>query len=209
MQEATRLVVLRHGQTAWNAEQRIQGQLDVPLNALGEWQAQRLADGLADEDFSAMYSSDLSRTQQTAAPLAQRCGLQVGLDAGLRERGFGSFEGQTYQEIETRWPEHVQRWRQRDVHYRPGGGEDLLGFNARCIDTVLKLAVAHAGQSIVIVTHGGVLDCLYRAALSLALTAPRAWQIDNAVINRLLWTPQGLSLVGWNDTSHFEVQAGP
>jgi 2,3-bisphosphoglycerate-dependent phosphoglycerate mutase len=209
MQEPTRLVLLRHGQTAWNAEQRIQGQLDVPLNALGEWQAQRLADNLAHEDIDAMYSSDLSRAQQTAAPLAQRCGLAVGLDAGLRERGFGSFEGQTYQEIETRWPEHVQRWRQRDVHYQPGGGEDLLGFNERCITTVLKLAAAHAGQCIVIVSHGGVLDCVYRAALGLALTAPRSWQIDNAVINRLLWTPQGLSLVGWNDSSHLEVPAGP
>jgi 2,3-bisphosphoglycerate-dependent phosphoglycerate mutase len=209
MQEATRMVLLRHGQTAWNAEQRIQGQLDVPLNALGEWQAQRLADGLAHEDINAMYSSDLVRTQQTAAPLALRCGLSVGLDAGLRERGFGSFEGQTYQQIEARSPEHVQRWRQRDVHYQPGGGEDLLGFNERCLNTVLKLAAAHAGQSIVIVTHGGVLDCVYRAALGLALTAPRSWQIDNAVINRFLWTPQGLSLVGWNDSAHLDGASGP
>jgi 2,3-bisphosphoglycerate-dependent phosphoglycerate mutase len=207
MQEATRLVILRHGQTAWNAEQRIQGQLDVPLNSLGEWQALRVAEGLAHEEFDALHSSDLLRTQQTVAPLALRCGLPVVLDTGLRERGFGSFEGQTYAEIEARWPEHVQRWRQRDVHYQPGGGEDLLSFNERCVSTVLKLAAAHVGQSIVIVTHGGVLDCIYRAAVGLALTAPRSWQIDNAVINRLLWTPQGLSLVGWNDSTHLDEPA--
>jgi 2,3-bisphosphoglycerate-dependent phosphoglycerate mutase len=208
MLDPTRVFLLRHGQTAWNAEQRIQGQLDVPLNANGLWQAQRLAQALQGEDISAIYSSDLQRTRQTAAPLALKCGLEVGLDAGLRERGFGSFEGCTYQEIEQRFPAHVLLWRQRDVHYQPGGGEALLGFNARSVATVLKLAAAHPGQSIAVFTHGGVLDCLYRAAVHAELTAPRSWQIDNAVINRLLWTPQGLSLVGWNDGAHLEVLAG-
>jgi 2,3-bisphosphoglycerate-dependent phosphoglycerate mutase len=206
MQESTRLVLLRHGQTAWNAEQRIQGQLDVPLDATGEWQAQRVAKGLAHEDFAAMYSSDLLRTQQTAAPLTLINGLKVGLDTGLRERGFGSFEGQTYQDIDMRWPEHARRWRERDVHYQPGGGEDLLSFNERSVSTVLKLAAAHVGQTIAVFTHGGVLDCVYRHALGLALTAPRSWQINNAVIHRMLWTPQGLTLVGWNDSAHLEGQ---
>jgi 2,3-bisphosphoglycerate-dependent phosphoglycerate mutase len=209
MQEPTRLFLLRHGQTAWNAEQRIQGQLDVPLNAVGQWQAQRLADSLAGEDISVIYSSDLQRTRQTAAPLALACGLGVGLDAGLRERGFGSFEGRTYKEIDEACPEHAARWRQRDLHYQPGGGEALQGFNERSVSTVLKLAAAHAGQTIALVTHGGVLDCIYRAALRIELHAPRSWQIDNAVVNRLLWTPQGLSLVGWSDASHLEVMAGP
>jgi 2,3-bisphosphoglycerate-dependent phosphoglycerate mutase len=209
MQEPTRVFLLRHGQTAWNAEQRIQGQLDVPLNAVGQWQAQRLADTLADEDISVIYSSDLQRTRQTAAPLALARGLEVGLDAGLRERGFGSFEGRTYKEIDESWPEHAALWRQRDLHYQPGGGETLHSFNERSVSTVLKLAAVHPGQSIAIVAHGGVLDCVYRAAVRVELKAPRSWQIENAVINRLLWTPQGLSLVGWADASHLEVMAGP
>jgi 2,3-bisphosphoglycerate-dependent phosphoglycerate mutase len=209
MLEPTRLFLLRHGQTAWNAEQRIQGQLDVPLNANGQWQAQRVADALHSENIVAIYSSDLMRPQQTIAPLAQRLGLQVVLDAGLRERAFGSFEGRTYQEIDQRWPQHAALWRARDLHYRPGGGEDLLSFNTRSVNTVLKLAAAHAGQTITIVSHGGVLDCIYRAALHIELSAARSWTVDNAVINRLLWTPQGLSLVGWNDGTHLEVRAGP
>jgi 2,3-bisphosphoglycerate-dependent phosphoglycerate mutase len=207
--EPTRLFLLRHGQTAWNAEQRIQGQLDVPLNAVGQWQAQRLADTLAEESISAIYSSDLQRTRQTAAPLARALGLEVGLCAGLRERGFGSFEGRTYQEIDAAWPEHAALWRQRDLHYQPGGGEALISFNERSVSTVLGLAAAHPGQTVAIVSHGGVLDCLYRAAVRIDLQAHRTWQIDNAVINRLLWTPQGLSLIGWSDASHLEVVAGP
>jgi 2,3-bisphosphoglycerate-dependent phosphoglycerate mutase len=209
MEEVTRVVLLRHGQTAWNAEQRIQGQLDVPLNANGQWQAHRLADALQGEEVTAIYSSDLTRTRQTAAPLALHKGLEPRLDAGLRERAFGSFEGRTYQEIDQRWPEHAALWRARDLHYRPGGGEDLHSFNERSISTVQKLAAAHAGQSIAIFAHGGVLDCVYRAALHIELTAPRSWTIDNAVINRLLWTPEGLSLVGWNDGAHLDVLAGP
>jgi 2,3-bisphosphoglycerate-dependent phosphoglycerate mutase len=210
--EPTRLLLLRHGQTAWNAEQRIQGQLDVPLNALGQWQAQRLADALvntlADENISVIYSSDLQRTRQTATPLALALGLEVGLHAGLRERGFGSFEGRTYKEIDAAWPEHAALWRQRDLHYQPGGGEALVSFNARSVNAVTSLAAAHPGQTIAIVSHGGVLDCLYRAAVRIDLQAPRTWQIDNAVINRLLWTPQGFSLVGWCDAGHLDVLAG-
>jgi 2,3-bisphosphoglycerate-dependent phosphoglycerate mutase len=209
MHEPTYIFLLRHGQTAWNAEQRIQGQLDVPLNANGLWQAQRLADALHSESITAIYSSDLMRPRQTIAPLAQRLGLDVALDASLRERAFGSFEGRTYQEIDQRWPEHAVQWRGRDPHYRPGGGEDLLTFNERCVSTVLRLAAAHAGQTITIVAHGGVLDCVYRAALRIDLSAPRSWTIDNAVINRLLWTPEGLSVVGWNDGAHLEVLASP
>ena len=93
MQESSQLVVLRHGQTAWNAEQRIQGQRDVPLDAAGECQAQRLARALAGVGISALYSSDLQRAQQTAAPLAALIALEPVLDRGLRERSFGSFEG--------------------------------------------------------------------------------------------------------------------
>jgi 2,3-bisphosphoglycerate-dependent phosphoglycerate mutase len=208
-QEPTRVLLLRHGQTAWNAEQRIQGQLDVPLNAVGRWQAQRLAETLADEDISVLYSSDLQRTRQTAAPLALALGLDVSLHAGLRERGFGSFEGRTYKEIDAAWPEHATLWRQRDLHYQPGGGEALITFNARSVSAVLGLVSAHPGQTVAIVSHGGVLDCLYRAAVRIDLQAPRTWQIDNAVINRLLWTPQGFSLVGWSDAGHLEVVAGP
>lgn len=212
MQDATRLFVLRHGRTAWNAETRIQGQLDAPLDALGRWQAERLgaavADALAGEPIAAIYSSDLQRALHTAQPLATRTGAPVLPDVRLRERGFGSFEGRTYAEIEATWPEAAQRWRQRDVDFQPGGGEALTPFYARCVSAVCELAARHPGQTIAIVAHGGVLDCLYRAAVGVSLNAPRSWQLGNASINRLLFNGEGLSLVGWNDDAHLQGAEG-
>jgi probable phosphoglycerate mutase len=200
----TRIFLLRHGQTAWNAEQRIQGQLDIPLDATGLRQAQRLAGALRDEGIEVLYSSDLQRAAQTAAPLAALTGLPVQPDARLRERGFGVFEGHTYAEIEARWPQDALRWKLREPGFGPGGGEPLQAFYDRSVQAVLRLAARHPGQTIAIVAHGGVLDCVYRAAVRADLQAPRGWQLANATINRLLWTPEGLSLVGWNDTSHLD-----
>jgi probable phosphoglycerate mutase len=205
--EATRLVVVRHGETAWNVEQRIQGQLDIPLNDTGRWQARRVAAALADEGLTAVYSSDLQRAAATAQALADATGLALGTDTGLRERAFGVFEGVTFREIEQRWPEDALRWRRREPGFGPGGGERLADFYARCVAAALRLAARHPGETIALVAHGGVLDCLYRAATRIALDAPRSWQLPNAGINRLLHSAGGLVLVGWNDTGHLEPKA--
>ena len=208
MREPTRLFVLRHGRTAWNAEARIQGQLDVPLDEVGRWQAERLAAALADEGITTVYSSDLQRALATAQPLVARTGAMLHTDACLRERGFGSFEGQTYAEIEATWPEAALRWRQREVNFQPGGGEALTPFFERCVGAVCALAANHPGQTIAVVAHGGVLDCLYRAAVGVDLTAPRSWLLGNASINRLLFNGEGLSLVGWSDDAHLQGMQG-
>lgn len=202
MREPTRLFALRHGQTDWNAELRIQGQLDVPLNDAGHRQAERLAQALRDEALAAIYSSDLQRALATAQALAAATGAPLLTDARLRERGFGDFEGQSYADIERRWPQDAERWRRREAGFRPGGGEALQPFYTRCVDAVLALAAQHPGQAIAIVAHGGVLDCLYRAAVGVDLAAPRSWQLGNATINRLLFNGERLSLVGWNDAAH-------
>jgi probable phosphoglycerate mutase len=101
----------------------------------------------------------------------------------------------------------VRRWRSREPDFAPGGGESLAIFSARCVGAVLRIAAAHPGGSIAVVSHGGVLDCLYRAATGLALDAPRSWQLANASINRLLFHGEGLVLVGWDDQAH--LQAAP
>ena len=202
--EPTRLLVLRHGQTDWNASGRIQGQLDIGLNDTGRRQAERLAEALAHESIDAVYSSDLLLARETAAPLARARGLEPKLDAGLRERGFGAFEGLDFAEIVRRYPEDAARWRRREPDFGPGGGERLADFYERSVTTALRIAATNPGGSIALVAHGGVLDCLYRAAIRLALDAPRTWQLANAGINRLLHTGEGFMLVGWNDVSHLE-----
>jgi probable phosphoglycerate mutase len=122
----------------------------------------------------------------------------------LRERCFGQFEGHTWTEIETQWPEASQAWRQRVPDWEPQGGESLIRLQARVLTTLNRIAQRHMGEQILVVVHGGVLDILYRAATRLDLQAPRAWELRNTAINRLLWSPEGMSLVGWDDRAHLE-----
>jgi probable phosphoglycerate mutase len=204
MLEPTRIFALRHGETAWNVDQRIQGQLDVPLNDRGREQAARLGLALQGEALGAVHSSDLQRAAATAQAVADACQLPVAHDAALRERAFGRFEGQTYSEIEARWPEDALRWRKRELDFAPGGGETLRDFSARCVAAFTRLAHAHRGEAIAVVAHGGVLDCLYRASARLALDAPRTWQLGNAAINRVLFNGEGFVVIGWNDHGHLE-----
>ena len=202
---ATRVVLIRHGETAWNADTRIQGQLDIALNERGRWQAARMADALADEGIEVIVSSDLQRARATAQALADVTGLPLQLDPGLRERRFGCFEGRTFQEVDTTWPQEALRWRQRDPEWAPAeGGESLLVFYARCVAASEAVLSAHAGRVVALVAHGGVLDCLYRAATRQHLQAPRSWQLGNATVNRLLHGSEGFTLVGWNDAHHLE-----
>ena len=207
--EPTRISAIRHGETAWNVDTRLQGHLDIPLNEVGLRQAQHLAQTLVQrETIDAIYASDLSRAHSTAQAIAQAMGQSVTVHAGLRERHFGAFQGRTYAQIETELPEHAWHWRKRTPDWAPpGGGESLIVLRERVIQTVEALAAAHAGQHIVMVAHGGVLDILYRAAARLDLQEPRTWALTNTAVNRLLWTPQGLSLVGWGDTSHLDALA--
>jgi probable phosphoglycerate mutase len=205
MPQSTRLIALRHGETAWNVDSRIQGQLDIGLNPTGHWQAQRLAQALSGEPITAIYASDLSRAWDTAQHVARVTGLQVQPEPGLRERCFGVFQGRTFAEVELESPELARRWRQRDPHFAPEGGESLVQLFERVTTTAHTLAARHPGELIALVGHGGVLDALYRAATRLDVQAPRSWHLGNAAINRLLWSPEGLTLVGWGETAHLDA----
>lgn len=205
--EPTRILAIRHGETAWNVDTRLQGHLDIPLNDEGLRQAQHLAQALGQsETIDAIYASDLSRAHITAQAIAQATGHTVSTHPGLRERHFGAFQGRTFAEIEVELPEHAWHWRKRTPDWvPPDGGESLIALRERIVATVDELAARHPGQQVVMVAHGGVLDILYRAATCLDLLAPRTWELTNTAVNRLLWTPQGLSLVGWGDTSHLDA----
>ncbi|MBB3177122.1 histidine phosphatase family protein [Variovorax sp. Sphag1AA] len=200
--ESTRVIAVRHGETAWNVDTRIQGQLDIELNDTGLWQARRVAKALVEEPIAAIYASDLARAWQTAREIADLRQIEVTTDTGLRERAFGHFEGRTFADIDAVLPDQARLWRTRDPEFTPEGGESLLTFRERITSTAARLAAQHPGELVVMVAHGGVMDVLYRAATGQGLQAPRTWELGNAAINRLLWTPQGFTLVGWADIRH-------
>ncbi|MES2530953.1 MAG: histidine phosphatase family protein [Pseudomonadota bacterium] len=202
--DATRLIAVRHGETEWNVDTRIQGQLDIGLNATGLWQAGQVGRALAEEPITAIYASDLSRAWQTAAAIGAARGLEVQAEPRLRERAFGHFEGRTFAEIDAELPEQARLWRTRDPDFEPAGGESLLRFRDRITAVAAELAARHPDELIVLVAHGGVMDVLYRAATGQSLQAPRTWHLGNAAVNRMLWTPQGFTLVGWGDIAHLD-----
>ena len=205
---ATRIIAIRHGETDWNTGARIQGHTDIALNARGLWQAQRLAQALADEHIHHIYSSDLERAHTTAQAIASHpantAERALQTHTGLRERAFGQFEGSTFEQIAAHWPEAAQRWKQRDPTFGPPGGETLQDFYNRIQKTLDVLASRHLEEQMVIVAHGGVMDVLYRLATQQSLSSPRTWELGNTAINRLLWTPESLTIVGWSDTRHLD-----
>ena len=205
--QPTRVLAMRHGETAWNVDTRIQGSLDIGLNEKGRSQAERLGAALQDEPIAAIYSSDLWRAYDTALAISKATGVNIITDEGLRERGFGIFEGKTFDEVQAHWPEQALRWRQRDPDFCPEGGESLTMFRDRILSASQALTARHPGEQIAIVAHGGVMDVLYRAATGQSIQATRTWALGNAVINRLLWTPTTFTLVGWNDTQHLDEEA--
>ncbi len=205
------ILLIRHGETTWNRERRMQGHIDIPLNDEGRRQARALGVALKAERPDAIWSSDLQRARDTAQAIADTHQMPLQLTEALRERCYGAFEGMTYQEIGERYPREMQQWKARELHARfPAGereAETLHEFYLRCIAAVTSIASAHHGEKLVIVAHGGVLDCVYRAATGMPLSTERRFSIVNAAINRLHWNGEHLSLKQWADDAHL-IAAG-
>jgi len=201
---ATRLCIVRHGETAWNAEHRVQGQLDIPLNELGLKQAQAVGRALKGEHFDVVYSSDLARARQTAAPIAEILGAELVLDKNLRERHYGIFERLTYAEVKEKFPEDYARFEAREPDYAFRTGESLKDFSARSIAAVSKIAERHKGQRVLVFTHGGVLDHLHRFITGDPLSTQRGFGIPNAGLNRIEVTASGWQIRVWADVAHLK-----
>lgn len=201
----TNLCMVRHGETAWNAEGRVQGQTDVPLNEAGFAQARAVAAALAGERFAAIYSSDLLRVTQTAEPSAQAFALPVRLDARLRERHYGMFETLTYAEVKVLHPADYARFRAKELDYDFRTGESLRDFFDRSIACVAEIAARHAGDDILIFTHGGVLEMAYRYAHRIGLSSTRDFEIPNAALNRIAIEGQQWKILVWADCGHLEA----
>lgn len=199
------LILIRHGETDWNRAMRFQGQTDIPLNAVGLAQAERLAGRVAAETVHAVVSSDLQRALQTAGPAAAQLGLAVATDTGLREQCFGVAEGLTSAEIKQQRPDDWARWTSFQADQSFERGESTREFHARSLVAIRALAAAHVGKTLLVVTHGGVLDMVFRTARTLSLDGPRMAEIPNAGFNRIRVAADGsIDLVTWADTAHLE-----
>lgn len=198
----TEFILIRHGETDWNAEHRIQGQLDVPLNEVGRAQADAIGLRFRDETIDVLVSSDLSRAMQTMQPIADACSLQVLSDSRLRERNLGVLEGLFYEEAQRKMPQVLDVFRSRQIDTPLDGGESLRAFAGRVVAALTALAETHKGKRIVAVTHGGVLDAAHRHADGTPLDAPRGFPIHNTSVSTFHVDSSGFHLVDQADLSH-------
>lgn len=204
----THIVLIRHGETDWNVVRRLQGHTDIPLNATGQQQAQQAAIALADTPLAALYSSDLLRAQATADAIAAPHGLAVQLVPALRERHYGVFEGLCSDAIAAQHPAAFAAWQTRDAMYVIPGGESLSDLYRRVCAAFSQIVAHHAGQTIGLVAHGGVLDCLYRLVNELPLGSPRDFPLRNASLNWVVhMLEQGIGrfqVERWGEVGHLE-----
>lgn len=200
----TEMIVVRHGETVWNADRRMQGQQDSPLSERGRAQARALGVRFMTEPFDHLYSSDLARAYHTAAAIAERTGHEIKVDPRLRERAFGIFEGLTAAEMAARHPDEYARFRARDPDYALPGGECTREFFARSMACFNELALRHPGERVVVVAHGMLLDALYRAARGLDLICARDVDLINGSLNVFRFDRARWEVLHWGDCAHLD-----
>lgn len=202
----TQLWLIRHGETQWNADQRIQGHLDVPLSARGLEQTRQLVEWLAEEQLDAIYSSDLQRARVTADLLAKGR-LPIMDDPRLREAHFGAFEGLTRPECQAAFPEAFEAWRTDSIRHRPPQGETLEALRDRCLASLAEHLPKHPGQVVAVVCHGGPIRALVCGLLHLSLEVSPNLRVENTSVTRFLFTQRGPMLTGFNDVAHLRTSA--
>lgn len=198
----TTFFLLRHGETEWNCEGRLQGWQDSPLSGQGIAQAEALAGRLAPERVDLVIASDLGRARATAEPIAARLGRPLALAAGLRERRYGVLEGMTWREIEAAHPEIYARLVARDADYAVPGGESGRQFRDRVVAALERLAREHDGAVVAAITHGGVLGVVFRYVNAIALEMPRTFSVPNAGVNRLRIESGRWTIENWAEVDH-------
>jgi len=202
----TKLTLIRHGETDWNAKRRIQGQLDAPLNEVGHAQAEAIGLRFRDETIDVLICSDLSRAMQTMQAIANACGLEVFHDSRLRERNLGVLEGVCYEEAQNKMPQVLDVFRSRQIDTPIDGGESLREFAQRVTAFLTETAETYAGKHIVVVTHGGVVDIACRYANGSSLGAPRDNPIHNTSVSTFRVDSSGFHLIDEADLGHLPAQ---
>lgn len=203
----SRICLVRHGETEWNAERRIQGQIDIALNATGECQAKAVGRWLARAEIAALYASDLKRAWTTALAIGTALGLAPQAAPEMRERRYGVFEGLTYAEAQKKFPAGYAAFEGRNADYDFENGESLHALFARVTGKLQAIAAGHPGQNVVVVLHGGVLDIINRFVRGNSLETPRDFLIPNAGINWISLLDGRWHIESWGETDHLEPGA--
>ncbi len=199
---STKVCIIRHGETDWNKEGRLQGHTDIPLNDTGRKQALAMASNAVHFNFDALYSSDLMRAIETAKALAQYEHLELKMLTKLRERHFGFLQGLCKSELPETHPEAFALYDSRDVHHKFETGESLLEFNKRVIDVFNDLVKHHSNQQIAVVCHAGLLDSMRRLATGQPLHTERNFHIPNSALNWFHFDGNKWHLDQWDDHHH-------
>jgi len=202
----TRFCLVRHGETDWNAERRLQGYTDIPLNTRGLAQAAQTAKALkkANFQFDVLYTSDLHRAKQTAQAIEHLFAVSAISQSSLRERHLGALQGLTIHEATLLEPELWQIHLSRDIHQELRGGESISQFANRIKTALQEIQEKHSGETILIVSHGGSLDMIYRMASKQALDAEKLVAVPNASLNWISFDGENWKVDNWADTSHLD-----
>src|SRR4030095_202457 len=200
--DRTQMIIVRHGETEWNIKGIRQGNLDSVLTEKGMAQAKALAQRLARESFTALYSSDLGRAVQTAQEISNVTGHSIVTDACLRERSLGIFQGLSGEEIKAKHPDEYKLHRTLGPNYVIPGGESVRQQVDRNVTCLNELAGKHQGEQIVVVTHGGVVSGFFRHTLEIPLEVPRRFEFVNAGLNVFAREEETWLLLTWGDVSH-------
>ncbi|MCM8813547.1 MAG: histidine phosphatase family protein [Candidatus Omnitrophica bacterium] len=198
----TTILIIRHGQTQWNVERRIQGHDDSALTAIGIAQAESLAARLRTDPCAALYSSDLRRALQTAQIVARQCQAPLHTAPELRERNHGIFQGLTFAEAQEKYPAEYARYMDGGPDYVIPSGESKRQFQERAWAWFLACAQRHRGQTVAVVTHGGVLKAMVRAVLNVPLAGHCSIRLYNGSINRFAVDERGWTIETLGDTAH-------
>jgi probable phosphoglycerate mutase len=202
MHNSTELLIIRHGETEANLQGRWQGHGDSPLTECGLAQAKAIGKRLTTHRFSSLYSSDLGRARNTAKIIAKHTGHKIVLDKRLREKDVGIFQGLTVEEAERLYPDEWRLYKNFASDYAIPNGESSQQRLERAISCLEDIGSRHPSESIVVVTHGGVLNDLLRHTLGIPPDSPRRFKIPNASLNIFLFTHQGWILSTWGDINH-------
>jgi alpha-ribazole phosphatase len=197
------LLLIRHGETDWNNERRIQGHTDTPLNERGIEQAEKLAVRLFSEGkIDALYSSPLARARLTGEIIAKRSGLSLTLDDRLMEKHLGDLEGMSFEEIEIKYPEVARHWRESREHFLLPGEESAQELQVRVKSFLNEISSRHSGARVAVVTHGGTINMLLSTLMELDINRRWPFWFDNASLSWMDLTQPRPRLRLLNDTCH-------